>query len=294
MDEIKISSLNILGKNMIQNNVNRSPQDTVTPVVAKKRGRPSKPPTASQLLKIEDKNKRDEYKQKILKLANQLYKDDKITKALHNRMFNIGIGASRLDNLQSAYNSLNDIGDYDQKFKKHQYNKVLKQKKQEHKERKLNKEEIIDSETFIFKHEPNGDAIARVYNTFYNELHFNLPKNYDYIKKSDNKRKLTYNYMYNGEFGEIDLLLYQVFNQQKYRYKINISFGFILIRETQNFDNDKKEFEIKFKFFDVSTNTRLFKDSPAITIDNKNDLDNLVQRVNGDKAKEELIKLRDG
>ena len=67
-------------------------------------------------------------------------------------------------------------------FKKHQYNTVLKQKKQEHKARKLNKEVIIDSETFIFKHEPNGDAIARVYNTFYNELLFNLHKNYDYIK----------------------------------------------------------------------------------------------------------------
>ena len=80
--KIKISSLNILGKNMNQNNVNIPGQDMVTSVVTKKRGRPSKPPTASQLLKIEDKNKRDEYKQKILKLANQLYKDDKITKAL--------------------------------------------------------------------------------------------------------------------------------------------------------------------------------------------------------------------
>ena len=61
MEKIKISSLNILGKNMEHYNVSISCQDTVTPVVAKKRGRPSKPPTASQLLKIEDKNKRDEY-----------------------------------------------------------------------------------------------------------------------------------------------------------------------------------------------------------------------------------------
>ena len=47
MEKIKkISSLNILGTNMEHNNVNISGQDTVTPVVAKKRGRPSKPPTA--------------------------------------------------------------------------------------------------------------------------------------------------------------------------------------------------------------------------------------------------------
>ena len=75
--KLKISSLYISEKNMNENNVNIPGQDMVTSVVAKKRGRKPKPPTASQLLKIEDKNKRDEYKQKILKLANQLYKDNK-------------------------------------------------------------------------------------------------------------------------------------------------------------------------------------------------------------------------
>ena len=68
-------------------------------------------------------------------------------------------------------------------------------------------------------------------------------------------------------------LLYSIFNQQKYRYKINISFAFTLIKE----EIENKVYEIKFKFFDASTNTRIF--DHLQTIDNKHDIDKLVQNI---------------
>ena len=72
--------------------------------------------------------------------------------------------------------------------------------------------------------------------------------------------------MYNGTVGELNTLIYQVFNQQKYRFKINIGFGFVLIKESQG----DKEYQVDIKLWYASdNNTRLFKDEPATTIDNK-------------------------
>ena len=204
-------------------------------------------------------------------------------------MINFSVGYARLDTLENAYKSLIEVGNNDQLVKKHQYNTLLKQKKQEHKERKLNIEEVIDSKTYRFKFQPKPPDVARVFELFNTDLAFVLPKNKDYPRWSDGTRKTTHNFMYNGAVGELVLLLYQVFNQQKYRFKINISFAFILIKETQ--DNENKIYQVEFKFWDASTNTRILKDSPATTIDNKKDVDNLLDRINIQNEKEKLTNL---
>ena len=59
-------------------------------------------------------------------------------------MINFSVGYARLDTLENAYKSLVEVGNNDQLVKKHQNNTLLKQKKQEHKERKLNIEEVVD------------------------------------------------------------------------------------------------------------------------------------------------------
>ena len=268
-------------------NNNISPLDEGIEQPKSKRGRK---PTEARLIKKEEKNIRDEIKNEILQLSRRLYKDNKITKSLHNKMFNISMGYARLDTLQNAYKSLLEVGNNEELVKKHQYNTLLKQKKQEHKERKLNREEVIDSKTYRFKFQPKPDEIARVFNNFYTTLDFKLPSNKDYPSWIDGSRKTTHNFMYSGAVGELDTLLYQVFNQQKYRFKINISFAFILIKESQG----DKNYQVEFKFWDASTNTRIFKDTPATTIDNKKDMDNLLNRINIQNEIEKLTNLENG
>ena len=209
-----------LEKKLISNiqykmNNNISPLDEGIAQPKSKRGRKPKPLTESKLMKIEDKIKRNDIKNEILKLSRKLYKENKITKSLHNKMFDISIGSARMDTLQNAYESLIEVGNNEELVKKHQYNTLLKQKKQEYRERKLNKEEVIDSKTYQFKFQPKPNDVARVFNNFYTALDFVLPRNHDYSKWSDNTRKTTHNFMYNGAVGELDTLLYQVFNQQK-------------------------------------------------------------------------------
>ena len=221
-----LEKLNSLEKKLFSNikyiNMNNSisPLDEGIEQPKSKRGRK---PTEARLIKKEEKNKRDEIKNEILQLSRRLYKDNKITKSLHNKMFNMRMVYARLDTLQNAYKSLLEVGNNEELVKKHQYNTLLKQKKQEHKKRKLNREEVIDSKTYKFKFQPKPNDIARVFNNFYTTLAFVLPRNHDYLKWNNNARKTTHNFMYSGAVGESDTLLYQVFNQQKYRFKINIS-----------------------------------------------------------------------
>ena len=209
--------------------------DALVNKIKPKRGRKSQPPTEAKLLKQADVAKRNKYKHKINELANQLYKDKKINHPLFNKMFNLSNGTARIETLKTSYDSLKLIRDKaEDNINKNIFNQVVKHKKI----KKINMEEVIDSKTYRFKYLPKPNAISRVFNSFYTTLDFKLPKNHDYNKWSDNTRKTTQNFMYNGEVCELDTLLYQVFHQQKYRFKINISFAFILIKETQ--DNEIK------------------------------------------------------
>ena len=105
-----------------------------------------------------------------------------------------------------------------------------------------------------------------------------------------NQKKKTFNYKYNDQPLEPENISYSIFNQQKYRYKINISFAFTLIKE--DYEYSKKSFVIEFKFYDASTNTRLF--GHPQTIDNKNDIDKLVQNDLKQNLVEKLTRNRDG
>ena len=151
----------------------------------------------------------------------------------------------------------------------------------------LNRPEEIESNTFIFKHEPNESDILNCANKFYQKNNISIPRDHDY-KNFKNEKKKTFNFKYNDEPLELSNLLYHIFNKQKYRYKINISFAFTLIREV----HEDFRYEVKFQFFDASTNTRIL-DHPEM-IDNKKDIDLLVQKIQKMNLVEKLIKKREG
>ena len=110
--------------NNMNNNI--SPLDEGIAQPKPKRGRK---PTEKGLLKKEDKNKRDDIKNEILKLSRKLYNDNKIAKSLHQKMINFSIGYARLDTLENAYKSLVEVGNNDQLVKKTSIQHIIKTEK---------------------------------------------------------------------------------------------------------------------------------------------------------------------
>ena len=92
----------------------------------------------------------------------------------------------------------------------------------------LNSPEEIESNIFQFNFKPKANDILRCANKFYQNNGISIPRNHDYTNFKKEKKK-TFNYKYNDQPLELENILYSIFNQQKYRYKINISFAFTLL-----------------------------------------------------------------
>ena len=80
--------------------------------------------------KKNEKKQREVVKVKLATLADKLYRDNKITKSLYNKMYNLSIGASRLPALDTAYRSLKDFKDSDTTVKKSHFIQAVKEKKE--------------------------------------------------------------------------------------------------------------------------------------------------------------------
>ena len=133
----------------------------------------------------------------------------------------------------------------------------------------------LDLDEFVFNYEPKGHDILNVANTFYKNVKFEIPKNYDYLNIK-NDRKKTFNYAFSDDDLQLENLLFSVYNNQKHTFKINISFGYTLIKETNELET-KEEFNVKFKLYHATPNTRIT--SHPTTIDNKKDVDKLIKRI---------------
>ena len=79
--------------------------------------------------KKEEKRERDTMKIKIATLADKLYRRNKITKSLYNKMYNISIGATRLPTLITTYKSLKDFKHSDTTVMKSNFNQAINKRK---------------------------------------------------------------------------------------------------------------------------------------------------------------------
>jgi hypothetical protein len=85
---------------------------------------------ANKSTKKEEKETRDNLKVKIGVLADKLYRNNKITKALYNKMYNVSMGAGRLNTLTTTYQNLKGFKDVETTVKKSEYINKLKQTKE--------------------------------------------------------------------------------------------------------------------------------------------------------------------
>ena len=218
---------------------------------------------------------RNEAKENLLKLSRDLLKNDKINKPLFNKMWNMASPASsyRLKRINEAIQSLEILkadNNDNKKTKKKDFTNIYKSIKKGYYYKELG------LDTFKFCYAPQPNDILTVANKFYSNINYSLPKNHDY-KIFDKDIKKTFNYKFDGEYSEILNFLNDIYSKQKFSFKINISFGFTLISESMYRDDDVRAFVVKFKKFDATPNTRIFK-HPKL-IDNKRDIQNAYNEI---------------
>jgi len=230
---------------------------------------------------------RNDAKDKLLTLARGLFKSDKINKPLFNKMWNIASPASayRLKSINEAIQTL-EILNIENQTKKKDFTAIYKSIKKG----KFYKE--LGKNTFKFYYRPEANDILTVANKFYINVDYNLPKNHDYKNYSGDKKK-TFNYKFDGDISKLNDVLNDLYNKQKFSFKINISFGFTLIKESvdRNRDTFNKEYLVEFKKFDASTNSRLFT-HPKL-IDNTMDIQNINNEILRTNLIDKLVDLRD-
>ena len=111
-------------------------------------------------------------------------------------------------------------------------------------------------------------------------------KDYVPIEKTEHTRKKTFVYPFNGNVTKIlnnDLM--NIYKQQKFTFKLTIEFSFLLVSvDDENFDTRKKrdnnnyirvDFDLRF----ASTNTRPEGFKNPVVVDNKKDIDKIINKL---------------
>ncbi len=240
------------------------------------------------------KNKYDELKNQLCTIADELKQSKKINDALYYKMFSLSYARTRTPKLEESIDILKGIQNTTTTNKetkrKHTVTefKQIKELKTKLKPKPKKQFNQLELDEFEFNYKPSGNDILNVSNEFYKNINFQIPKNYDYINRQNEKKK-TFNFAYNDEPLQLENLLYSIYNQQKHTFKIAISFAYALIKE-KGISEENDVFNIKFKFFDATPNTRIIS-HPTI-IDNKNDIDKLIQEIRKHNLIEKVIDKR--
>jgi hypothetical protein len=130
-----------------------------------------------------------------------------------------------------------------------------------------------------------------------------MPANKNYMpwEKTEHTRKKTvflpFNYdIYQNDLTQFKNYLYQIYNDQKFTFKLTFEFSFLLVLTEDarmisavdrkgNPELKKYMYKLKYNLFYPSTNTRLDSFENPVVVDNKNDIESIISKV----QKEDLI-----
>ena len=134
-----------------------------------------------------------------------------------------------------------------------------------------------------------------------------MPANKNYIpwEKTEHTRKKTvflpFNYdIYQNDLSQFRNYLYQIYNDQKFTYKLTFEFSFILVLDEDYREIGEKEkknpklrrfnYRLRYNLFYPSTNTRLESFENPVVVDNKNDIERIIAKVEKEDLIEKLTK----
>ena len=117
---------------------------------------------------------------------------------------------------------------------------------------------------------------------------YEIGSNKDYlpIEKTEHTRKKTFVYAFNGNIIKIlNNYLMNIYKQQKFTFKLTIEFSFLLVCvDDENFDMRRKGdnnnyIRVDFDLRLASTNTRPEGFKNPVVVDNKKDIDKIINKL---------------
>ena len=219
---------------------------------------------------------------------------------------------SFLDELKTSLNRFKSIGlDFNDTLKKLDLSSSkVRQNRETKKEKKFNelkdrvKEKIqqlfyihiIDDRSvkYLTKKEPTDIVLQKSSDHYLKFKDFKFPtdKNYVPIEKTEHSRKKTiylpFEYdIYNKDLSQFKNYLLKIYNDQKFTFKITFEFSFLLVLSDQHRQiGDKTEekamkynYQLEYKLYYASTNTRLQGFENPVVVDNKKDIESIISKV---------------
>ena len=136
----------------------------------------------------------------------------------------------------------------------------------------------INFPLYIFKRVPTSEQLLEVSEHFLKVKKYITGANKDYkpIEKTEHTRKKTFVYAFNGNVTKIlgDYLL-NIYRQQKFTFKLTIEFSFLRIKV----EAEDKVIDVEFDLRLASTNTRPEGFKNPVVVDNKKDIDKIINKL---------------
>ena len=164
---------------------------------------------------------------------------------------------------------------------------------------------------YLTKNEPTDITLKKSSDHYLRFTDFKFPAHKDYIpiEKTEHAWKKTFylpfDYdIYNKNLTQFKNDLYNIYNQQKYTFKITFEFSFLLVlaegyREISDETKSKLEskynkynYQLEYELFYASTNTRLKGFENPVVVDNKKDIETIIKKIESKDLIEALTESR--
>ena len=235
-----------------------------------------------------------ELKNKLIILGHDLKVNKKINDSLYRKIQLLTYSRTTEKKLNESYDSLKDInkqtklsvalGEKVKKATSKDFKKSIDSKKATPVfTNTYVKPYDIDGLSYLFNVQPTTEHLTEVSNHYLTVKKYKRDINRDYEPKeqTEHKRKKTFVYDFNGSVTKIlGKYLYNIFNQQKFTFKLTIEFSYLLISVDEKFRKDKKtEIIVEFDLHYSSTNTRPKEFKNPVVVDNKKDIESIIKKL---------------
>ena len=155
----------------------------------------------------------------------------------------------------------------------------------------------IDFPLYTFFKDPTASQLHEASEHFLKVKEYKRGANKDYIpiEKTEHTRKKTFIYDFNGITKILSNYLLNIYNQQKFTFKLTIEFSFLLINVDYTYYQEyvkNKSISVEFDLRLASTNSRPDAFKNPVVVDNKKDINNIIKTLTNVDLIEQFTKQR--
>ena len=134
------------------------------------------------------------------------------------------------------------------------------------------------------------EIVEELSNHYLSYKKYVIKQNRDYTpwEKTPHTRKKTFVYDFNGKVEILNQYLNEIYKKQKFTFKITLQFSYLLISEVES----DKTSTVIFSLHYASTNTRLKGFENPVVVDNKKDINNIIDKISKADLIEQFVNSR--